>query len=405
MKKALLIAALCTTLTGCIDQSYDLFEVDTTVQLGNEASKNVFPVDFEKEILLKEVIKQKGSIRHITTKDTKEHFALVVENGKMESGRQSIVLKLPAVGAKVTKEQVGGIDPVELGGMPEFLSHPDVCFDVENPALLLDVDNHVPSEIKTRATLTALNEYMEPIMVNGHVAHMEIDLDVPAGTDQKLYLADQQLSWLPDFMEGYEYHADHDIADMVRRIPHYIRVEIGDVDVVDADDHMDPSRFYEVNVNFGIYIPIKYRKDFHLIYDWKQEDLIDAIDDLEDVEIRNVSLEGEVESNLPLDLELEFTPLNDYGEVIPGLSAESSRSTYRPGDADHHFVLTIVSTDPELGIIDYVNSLDPETHLSKVALRAHVRAGQNPSALLYTDTYIRLKNTKVSVTGPIIIHE
>lgn len=405
MKKTLLFVALCTTLTGCIDNNYDLSELDTTVQLGNEASKNVFPVEFEQEILLKDAIKEQGAIRHIKDKDGREFFALVVENGQDQSGSQSISLRLPAVGAKVTKEQIGAVNPVELGNMPDFLNHPDVCFDVENPVLMLDINNHVPCEVKTKATLTALDSYRQPIMVDGHPAQMEIDLDVPAGFDQKLYLADKQLDWLPGFMQGYEYHADHDIADMVKKIPHYIKVEIGDVEVVDADAHMDVSKFYEVNVNFGVYIPIKYRKDFHLIYDWEQEDIIDAVDHLHQVFISNVSLEGDVESNLPLDLELELTALNDYGEPIPTLNAEGNRAKYRPHDKDHHFTVTIVSTDPTMSIIDFANSPDPKTHLDAVALRAHVRAGQSPSALLYTDTYIRLKDTKVSVTGPIIIHE
>lgn len=412
MKKILLYVALCTGLVGCVDYDYDLYELDTTVQVGNEQSVNVFPIEFKRDVQLKETIKKSGSITHITGPDNREFFALAVANGAEQSGRQQIRLRLPASGAKVTKEQVGQIDPVSLGTMPEFLDHPDVCFDVDNPALLLDVDNHLPCEIKTKATLTALDAFRQPIYDKGEKVHMEIDLDVPAGTDQKLYLADRMLEWMPEFMQGYEYHADHDIAHMVRRIPHYILVEIGDVDVVDPDTHMDPTKLYDVVVNFGVYIPIKYQKDFHLIYDWEQDDLLDAIENLDQISVQNISLSGEAESNLPLDLELEFAALNALGEEIPALSSAKSRALFTPQDARHTFSLTLESTDPEMSIINFVNGINPRTlaydprlHLTAIGLRAHVRAGSNPSQYLYTDTYIRLYNTKVSVAGPIIILE
>ncbi len=402
MKKTLLLLTLCLGLTSCYEDGYDMTkDIDMTLKFGNDDSSLSMPISFSKEILLKNVINETAVVKHLTGAEGKEFFALRIQNNSAESGYEHYI-NLRALPGNFNyegddlKEFIDATKPAHFGKMPDFLNDPEVVLDVDNPVLLLDIQNDSPATLDISFELAALDEHDQPILDEQHqpVKLIVNDLHILPG-DQHIALAEKEGEILTDYT--YKYVHEDDLHKVIRKIPHGTQISIKKLGGTTTEAFTDKK----LRVNFGIYVPLKFREDLKIIYDYQESSVTDMLKDFEKVDVKTLTLHGEVDSNLPLDLHLDLVPVNAKGEPVEDLEVVGN-CDFKPLDTNRHLSLALTPTGGTK-LQDHFGKSDSDRVIKALKLRAVATAGQNPSQLLYTDTYIKINKARLTMEGGIIV--
>lgn len=396
MKKTLLLLTLCLGLTSCFEDGYDLTnDIDMTLKFGNDDSSLSMPISFSKDILLKEVIKETAVVKHLKGDDGKEFIALKIENMADESGTRGVTINLASPGGAIEIHDISQQES-DLGEMPEFLEDPEVVLDVENPVLLLDINNESPADLKSTITLTPLDKDKKEILdEGGNPVKMTItDLVISNGNQ---YIALSEIKGKFPLEQTYDWRYQDGIRKIIRKIPRYIRIDVDKL----STDYEYPFFSKNLTVNFGIYIPLKFQKDLKIIYNYNESSVTDMLKNFEDVDVKTMTFNGMVESTLPLDLHLDLVPVNAKDEPVKDLKVEG-KCDFKPLETDRSLSLKLTPINGTK-LNDHFGKSDDDRVIKALKLRAVAAAGNNDPSLIYTDTYIKINKARLTMDGGITV--
>lgn len=296
------------------------------------------------------------------------------------------------------KHEVGAIDPIKLDDLPDFLNDDDVVLDLDNPMIFIStsLDDNLNAEAKTAITLIGSKDgskiaerHTEEITLSGSKVFWMANRDEKVFVPEKYTKPGVNLIYTKLMNEN---NTPADVTGLIKRIPDQIDVEVREVrlDV----ENLDITKEYNVNVDYQVFAPLAFGKEFSLVYK-DSETGFDLGDDMDDLTLSSdavIEMTADVVSTLPLSCELEIIPLNKDEQKldilkpitkhIKAASTTSIKIAIEP-TAGHSLTEALHSGAKQLDGIQY---------------RATLNADENQTGQVLTDHgSLVLKNIKLHV--------
>lgn len=233
------------------------------------------------------------------------------------------------------RHELANVAPIKLDDMPDFLNDEDVVLDLENPLVFVAVENEVPATATTGVTLRAEYGKTGPSAATS-VTRSSGTLEFHQG-DNFFMLADHDTNFRPRVYQNAQFIRVEDLGGLIRKIPEQIYVDVEPV-TVKATDLKIPGT-YDVGVNYEVYAPLSFGKQFQLVYQDTERGWADDLGDLDNVDAEAIWIEGDIDSDLPAALTFSIEPLDEECQIIPQI--ESVNIAVPANAKNHHFTATI----------------------------------------------------------------
>lgn len=395
MKKSLLTLLACLCLTSCFKDGCDFADLDTTMQVTTDTLWT--PASSTAEIPLSLIIDAGEVLRRIEGEDGREFYALRVDNNDANhrDGKYTATMKLVNAGNTTLSLEDREAEHISIGSLPEFLRNERTVLDLDNPALLLLSENHLPCDVLAKLRITGYDEHGK---MQGEYPLNDCQLKAaPVGgkSVQKMYLADRPMEQLPSWLSGYTYWHTENLNDLVRNTPERIDVTVTEAELTNSDE-VTLDQMYNLNLDFGFYAPLRFGPQFHVEYDYKTDSFSDDLDVVEDLEVSNVLVEGDIISTLPLDISFDFEARNAADQPIDGLTLVLIHDV-KEGNTNH-IRLGLLTAEGD-DVMNYLSDQNPSKKLDHISVHAVCDAGQNEPQLLTTDMSMQVANLRLGVVN------
>lgn len=277
------------------------------------------------------------------------------------------------------------INPIHLD-IPEFLEDDEVTMDVQNPMIRLSVTN----DLKI------------PVIINGVLAGYRngsklSQINVAGTTDNPIRIDANGKTVIclsrtgTGGPAGSKNYMIADLNKLVEKIPDEVRFTMN----ANADQSVlhkiQLGKNYNVGINYAVEVPFKFGPGLSIVYN----DTIDDFNkDIKDLDVKSLTVTTTVENNIPLDLQLQATPvgINKSAGALPGLKVEVV-GTIKSCDASggvQQSPLTVNLTETTSGAFKKLDGL-----LLKITAKSPQAVNGMP---LKENQYIRLNNIRVRAT-------
>ena len=374
----------------------------SNLQLTIKAKK----LDFEKQDAYgKVVIDNNGSIQM---------------DGYFDLGIEANITGVPtselSIGANVTvnditlKSATGIFDPeinisslgdVTVTGVPDFLSEDGVRADLDNPQIILSIQNDMDAAAKVSAKVISTKNGQNLATVQLPEMHIYKTTVTPV---TKICICRHKTAELTDQYGAANVYEVSNLATLINQhIPDH--VQITDVEAkADLSQEMtiEFGRNYNVVPSYEIYAPLAFAEDAVIEYADDFDGWNDDLDDLELSEGTYVRLTADAQNLVPATLIVEATPLGLEGTDISNLIEVNVKKGTVKASADG---VTAVNSPLEIELREKVKgALQKLDGLSykvkgKASHDGTTVTGINLNSKKHT---LKLENIKVKLVGKVI---
>ncbi len=202
---------------------------------------------------------------------------------------------------------------VDVTGVPDFLHDGNVCVDLYNPQIMLKVANDMNVGATFSGEVVAYKDGRETARVKLPDMSIYGKGTTPDDTTRICICrrAPQSVA------QGWDYYEVTDLSSLIYTVPD--RIEI-----VNPNVHADTSK--EAELKFGhqycvapkydVVAPLAFAENAVIVYKDSLDDWNDDVKDLELSDNAYVELTGDVESRVPVFLDIKAEPLDVNGKVI-----------------------------------------------------------------------------------------
>lgn len=266
-----------------------------------------------------------------------DHGELTINNGAIDlTGYLSIALQCNVTGVLTgdtnIKAQIGvanniitlrtatGIfDPeinlsslgeVDVTGLPDFLDDDDVVADLDNPQILLTVNNDMDMAANVSATVISTKEGRE-------LARVTLpEMSVAKNGLSKICICRQKTSELTQQYGEANVYAVSNLSTLINRIPDHIKI-------VDVNAHAKPEvativfgEKYQVKPSYKVNAPLAFGEKANIVYEDSFTGWNDDIDKLDLAEGTYIEVTANVENKVPAYLTVKAYPVDAQGNKI-----------------------------------------------------------------------------------------
>lgn len=266
-----------------------------------------------------------------------DHGSLSINNGAIDlTGYFSIALQCNVTGAMpdnptikakigvadrtITMRSATGIfDPtinlntlgeVDVTGLPDFLDDDDVVADLDNPQILLTVNNDMDVAATVSATVISTKEGRE-------LARVTLpEMSVAKNGLSKICICRQKTSELTQQYGEANVYAVSNLSTLINRIPDHIKI-------VDVNAHakaevatIEFGRIYHVKPSYKVYAPLAFGEKANIVYEDSFTGWNDDIDKLDLAEGTYIEVTANVENKVPAYLTVKAYPVDAQGNKI-----------------------------------------------------------------------------------------
>ena len=266
-----------------------------------------------------------------------DHGSLSINNGAIDlTGYFSIAMQCNVTGAMpdnpTIKAQIGvadrtitmksatGIfDPkinlnslgeVDVTGLPDFLDDDDVVADLDNPQILLTVNNDMDVAATVSATVISTKEGRE-------LARVTLpEMSVAKNGLSKICICRQKTSELNQQYGEANVYAVSNLSTLINRIPDHIKI-------VDVNAHAKPEvativfgEKYQVKPSYEVNAPLAFGEKANIVYEDSFTGWNDDIDELDLAEGTYIEVTANVENKVPAYLTVKAYPVDAQGNKI-----------------------------------------------------------------------------------------
>lgn len=266
-----------------------------------------------------------------------DHGSLLINNGAIDlTGYFSIALQCnvtgampdnPTIKAKIgvadrtikMKSATGIFDPtinlsslgeVDVTGLPDFLDDDDVVADLDNPQILLTVNNNMDVAATVSATVISTKEGRE-------LARVTLpEMSVAKNGLSKICICRQKTSELTQQYGEANVYAVSNLSTLINRIPDHIKI-------VDVNAHAKPEvatiefgRDYQVKPSYKVNAPLAFGENANIVYEDSFTGWNDDIDELDLAEGTYIEVTANVENKVPAYLTVKAYPVDAQGNKI-----------------------------------------------------------------------------------------
>lgn len=271
------------------------------------------------------------------TNNQNDHGRLSINNGAIDlAGYFSIAMQCNVTGAMpdnptikakigvadrtITMNSATGIfDPninlntlgeVDVTGLPDFLDDDDVVADLDNPQILLTVNNNMDVAATVSATVISTKEGRELARVT--LPEMSVAKNGPS----KICICRQKTSELNQQYGEANVYAVSNLSTLINRIPDHIKI-------VDVNAHAKPEvativfgEKYQVKPSYEVNAPLAFGEKANIVYEDSFTGWNDDIDELDLAEGTYIEVTANVENKVPAYLTVKAYPVDAQGNKI-----------------------------------------------------------------------------------------
>lgn len=271
------------------------------------------------------------------TNNQNDHGRLSINNGAIDlTGYFSIAMQCNVTGAMpdnptikakigvadrtITMNSATGIfDPkinlnslgeVDVTGLPDFLDDDDVVADLDNPQILLTVNNDMDVAATVSATVISTKEGRE-------LARVTLpEMSVAKNGLSKICICRQKTSELNQQYGEANVYAVSNLSTLINRIPDHIKI-------VDVNAHAKAEvativfgKKYQVKPSYKINAPLAFGEKANIVYEDSFTGWNDDIDELDLAEGTYIEVTANVENKVPAYLTVKAYPVDAQGNKI-----------------------------------------------------------------------------------------
>lgn len=271
------------------------------------------------------------------TNNQNDHGRLSINNGAIDlTGYFSIAMQCNVTGAMpdnptikakigvadrtITMNSATGIfDPkinlnslgeVDVTGLPDFLDDDDVVADLDNPQILLTVNNDMDVAATVSATVISTKEGRE-------LARVTLpEMSVAKNGLSKICICRQKTSELTQQYGEANVYAVSNLSTLINRIPDHIKI-------VDVNAHAKPEvativfgKEYHVKPSYEVNAPLAFGEKANIVYEDSFTGWNDDIDKLDLTEGTYIEVTANVENKVPAYLTVKAYPVDAQGNKI-----------------------------------------------------------------------------------------
>lgn len=266
-----------------------------------------------------------------------DHGSLSINNGAIDlTGYFSIAMQCNVTGAMpdnptikakigvadrtITMRSATGIfDPtinlsslgeVDVTGLPDFLDDDDVVADLDNPQILLTVNNNMDVAATVSATVISTKEGRE-------LARVTLpEMSVAKNGLSKICICRQKTNELTQQYGEANVYAVSNLSTLINRIPDHIKI-------VDVNAHAKPEvativfgKEYQVKPSYKVNAPLAFGENANIVYEDSFTGWNDDIDELDLAEGTYIEVTANVENKVPAYLTVKAYPVDAQGNKI-----------------------------------------------------------------------------------------
>lgn len=271
------------------------------------------------------------------TNNQNDHGRLSINNGAIDlTGNFSIAMQCNVTGAMpdnptikakigvadrtITMNSATGIfDPninlnslgeVDVTGLPDFLDDDDVVADLDNPQILLTVNNDMDVAATVSATVISTKEGRE-------LARVTLpEMSVAKNGLSKICICRQKTSELTQQYGEANVYAVSNLSTLINRIPDHIKI-------VDVNAHAKAEvativfgEKYQVKPSYEVNAPLAFGEKANIVYEDSFTGWNDDIDKLDLAEGTYIEVTANVENKVPAYLTVKAYPVDAQGNKI-----------------------------------------------------------------------------------------
>lgn len=204
------------------------------------------------------------------------------------------------------QHEVGDIEPLKLNDLPKFLDDDDVVLDLANPMIFLNIENGLPTSVKTRLTFMSDTD--------GNTPRSTGVLEISGNAINKYYLAGhEEDKYLPEENKDAMFERVEGLPMLIRKIPKEVNVEVATVKL-SAND-LDITKEYPIAVSYDVYAPLVFGEKFKLVYSDVENDW-DLSEDIGNLQPEFIEVKAKVSSSLPAAMNLTLDFIDQHGNKI-----------------------------------------------------------------------------------------
>lgn len=227
-----------------------------------------------------------------------------------------------SVGEMVVNSAKGIFDPdidltdlgeVSVSGVPDFLRDGDVNIDLANPQIRLKIANDMEVGAKVNGKIIAYKDGKRIATVDLQNIDIRKKSETTDGVNRICICR-----VVPETVEqGWTYYPVSNLSDIVRTIPDVIKITDTDVR---ADQNKEAEfsfgTHYTVAPSYSVEAPLAFAENARIIYKDSTDGWHDDIKDLELSDDAYVEMTANVESRVPVYLDIKADPVDESGNVI-----------------------------------------------------------------------------------------
>lgn len=215
-----------------------------------------------------------------------------------------------ATGIFDPKINLNSLGEVDVTGLPDFLDDDDVVADLDNPQILLTVNNNMDVAATVSATVISTKEGRE-------LARVTLpEMSVAKNGLSKICICRQKTSELTQQYGEANVYAVSNLSTLINRIPDHIKI-------VDVNAHAKPEvativfgKKYHVKPSYEVNAPLAFGEKANIVYEDSFTGWNDDIDKLDLAEGTYIEVTANVENKVPAYLTVKAYPVDAQGNKI-----------------------------------------------------------------------------------------
>lgn len=215
-----------------------------------------------------------------------------------------------ATGIFDPKINLNSLGEVDVTGLPDFLDDDDVVADLDNPQILLTVNNDMDVAATVSATVISTKEGRE-------LARVTLpEMSVAKNGLSKICICRQKTSELTQQYGEANVYAVSNLSTLINRIPDHIKI-------VEVNAHAKPEvativfgEKYQVKPSYEVNAPLAFGEKANIVYEDSFTGWNDDIDELDLAEGTYIEVTANVENKVPAYLTVKAYPVDAQGNKI-----------------------------------------------------------------------------------------
>lgn len=215
-----------------------------------------------------------------------------------------------ATGIFDPKINLNTLGEVDVTGLPDFLDDDDVVADLDNPQILLTVNNDMDVAATVSATVISTKEGRE-------LARVTLpEMSVAKNGLSKICICRQKTSELTQQYGEANVYAVSNLSTLINRIPDHIKI-------VEVNAHAKPEvativfgEKYQVKPSYEVNAPLAFGEKANIVYEDSFTGWNDDIDKLDLAEGTYIEVTANVENKVPAYLTVKAYPVDAQGNKI-----------------------------------------------------------------------------------------